>query len=279
MVRRLRNWLALGFVLVCLLADRPTFSQRKFPIPRAEREFTELLAFVDGWGSQNQGDVELFRHWALPFGPLDLQVTKSVGHNEASTLKNMYLGVAGAAFRVDAARLANSFHCGPACTSDRRDGLVKQLPSIERLVTAFRGAKGISIIANWGVRGEYRVNNLYKMGDRFNVTRASPVMGFVPSGTWVPIDGLETFLATLGSAPRQVQELIADLNSLSVAAVVREPDGAIRVVRVGISDNESGLYFAPASKEAPKVGESLRDGRKITFVQELKDGVFFYESS
>lgn len=101
-----------------------------FPVPRAEPEFRKLLPFVHGWAQQNAGDEELFKRWSLLFGPLSIQVTKA-NHGEASSLKNLYLGVSGAAFKVDPRVLANSFHCGPSCVEYRRADLKAKIPRIE----------------------------------------------------------------------------------------------------------------------------------------------------
>src|SRR5262245_63374502 len=70
---------------------------QEFPVPRAEPEFRELLAFVQGWAQQNAGDEELFKRWSLPFGPFSIQVAKS-NHSEATSLRNISLSGLRAAF-------------------------------------------------------------------------------------------------------------------------------------------------------------------------------------
>jgi hypothetical protein len=186
------------------------------------------MGFVNGFGGENKGDGELFRRWSLPFAPMVLQVGKG-SHEETSSLRNLYLGVAGAAFGVDAAKLAASFHCG--------------------------------------------------IGTQANVTFPSPKMGFLPSGAWKPVSEPESYFSSLGVSPASVREVLSEVVALSIAAVVRDLDWGIRVVRIGISDNEAGVHFPSTKSPKVKLGDKLRDGREIKFLQELGKGVVFYEST
>lgn len=59
--------------------------------------------------------------------------------------------------------------------------------------------------------------------------------------------------------------------------MVRDEIG-IRVARVGIGDNESGLVFT--DDRAPfKRGDTLNHGREITLIERLRAGVYFYETT
>jgi hypothetical protein len=180
-----------------------------FPVPRAEQEFQRLLPFVYGWAQQNAGDAELFKRWSLPFGPLSLQVTKA-NHREGSSLKNLYLGVSGAAFKVDPLALANSLHCGPSCVAYRRVDVKSKLPRIEPLVPHFRALTRVRIIANWGLGDDFGVNELFRIMGQQNVTQPSPIMGFVPSDVWHPVKDADEYIKSLGSSPAKVREILKE---------------------------------------------------------------------
>lgn len=258
-------------------AARAADPQPRFPVARAQEEFVGLLHFVRGWGQSNRGDSELFRRWTLPYGPMDLQVAKA-NHDEASALRNLYLGFAGGVFGVDAAKMANSFHCGQTCIDSRRQDLESKVVRIEKLVGAFRKLKGVDILAQWGIPNEFRVNCLFKIFDQVRVSSPSPVMGFLPSSQWDHADP-DSYITSLGASPSAVRAILSELTALSVAAIVRESDGSVRVIRVGISDNESGLHFLLGQKVPYRVGTKLTDGREITVLREIKSGILFYETT
>jgi hypothetical protein len=134
-------------------------------VPRAKQELIDLAGFAKGFGETHHGDANLFQHWILPFAPLDLQVGKAT-HEEASSLRNFYLGYVGATFGVNPGKLANDFHCGPDCTHARFDELVGNLPKIEKVVDEFRKLKGVDVLASWGIKGQFRVNGLFKVFDQ-----------------------------------------------------------------------------------------------------------------
>src|SRR4029450_6715026 len=180
-----------------------------FPVPRAEPEFRKLLPFIHGWAQQNAGDEELFKRWSLPFGPLSLQVTKA-NHNEASLLKNLYLGVSGAAFKVDPRALANSFHCGPSCSEYRRADVQSKYPRIEPLVSHFRALAHIRIIANWGMGDDFRVNELFRIMGQQNLTQPSAIMGFVPSDVWHSVKDADGDIKSLGANTANVREILKE---------------------------------------------------------------------
>lgn len=248
------------------------------PVPRAEPEFRELLPFVQGWAQRNVGDEELFRRWSLPFGPLSLQVTKA-SHGEASSLKNYYLGVSAAAFKVDPLALANSFHCGPSCIEYRRADLKSKLYRIGPLVSKFRTAASIHVIANWGLGDDFRVNELFRVMGQQNLSEPSTIMGFVPSGVWHPVKDADGYFKSLGANPAKVREILNEMQNLSLAALVADTGSVVRVVRVGIADNESGLLFAPGDAAPYKKGDKLNDGRKVILIERLEQRVYFYETS
>ncbi len=270
-----RSWLAVAFVVLAVVPGAR--AQPRFPVPRAQQELMDMAGFAKGFGETHHGDATLFQHWVLPFAPLDLQVGKAT-YDEASSLRGFYLGFVGAAFGVNPGKLANDFHCGPDCTRGRFDELSENLPRIQKVVDAFKKLKGVDVLASWGIKGEFRVNGLFKVFGQTNVTSPSPVMGFVPSASWTPADA-DQYITSLGASPTVVRSVLAAQEALSIAALVREPGGSIRVIRIGISDNEVGLFF-PSGKQTPLTrGVKLPDGRQIVFVREVKSPVLFYETT
>jgi hypothetical protein len=252
-------------------------AQPRFPVARAQQELIDLAGFAKGFGETHHGDAELFQRWILPFAPLDLQVGKAT-YDEASSLRNFYLGYVGAAFGVNPGKLANDFHCGPDCTRSRFDELAGNLPKIEKLVDGFKKLKGVDVLASWGIRGQYRVNGLFKIFDQTKVTAPSTVMGFVPSASWTPGDA-DKYIASLGASPAAVRSVLAMQEALSIAALVREPGGDVRVIRIGIGDNEAGLLFPSGKQPALTRGARLPDGRQIVFLRAVKAPVVFYETN
>jgi hypothetical protein len=236
------------------------------------------VPFLDGWGSANKGDAELFRRWAMPFAPLDLQVGNA-SHDEANDLRNFYLGIAGAAFGVDSRKLPDEFHCGKECVESRKSDLEGKLPRLRALVGDFRQLEGVDLLSIWGMGDDFRVNNLFRIMGRQRATSASDLMGFVPSGHWTPVEDADQYIAGFGGSSDAVRKVLQQMRSESVAALVRGPGASVRLVRIGIGDNESGLLFLESGSPTYSVGEKLPDGREIVFVVRLAPDVLFYESS
>jgi hypothetical protein len=247
-----------------------------FPVPRAQEEFAKLGPHVRGYCGAIEGDNELFRRAVLPFAPMDLTVAKGTGP-ECEVLRNLYLGFVGAFCKVDAAAMAQSFHCGSMCTASRRDGLVRNLRQLKELVRDFVAMNGIDLVSQWGVVGEFRVDNVFVMMGQANETKPSPVMGFIPSDAWEHLSGPDDYLKRKHVSPTAFQSLLGKVKALSLAAVVREKQ-AVRVVRVGISDNESGLLFLNWGVAEPRVGELVSGGRRYSIVEPLEKGIVFYET-
>jgi len=249
-----------------------------FPVARAEPEFRALMPALTEWGQAHRGDTARFERWILPYGPLDLESRKGE-HDECSILRNLYLGMAGRAFDVDPTLIAQSFHCGPECVGRRRADLQSKLPRIEAVVASFIKLTGVHLIAQWGTGDDFRVNDLYRIMGKQRETRPSFVMGFVPSGVWLPVEDADRYSRSLGAAPEAVPDLIREIGELSLSAVVRDPGDVLRVVRVGIADNESGLLFTTGDKPPHQKGDKLKDGREIILIEALKPRVYFYETS
>ena len=274
----MRTLLSLTLTLL-VLSSVVAQHRPAFPVPRAEAEFVPLFGHLKGLGSRVEGSRPAFTLLALPYAPLDLQVTRAASHDEATALKNFYLGIAGAISGVDALAAANSFHCGKGCVESRRDGMKDKLPRIAELVREFDGVPRLTIIAQWGVADEFRVNNVFEMLGRTNESLPSPVMGFVPSDRWRKLASIDEYLAEIKITRERFDPLLARTRELDIAAIVREAHGGIRVVRVGIGDNEAGMLFVGTGAAKPERGRKLADGRQYVVVEQIKPGVFYYETS
>lgn len=260
-------------LLLVTLAQAPA----AFPVPRAEAEFDAAVLNLPAYCQAVAGNVTLFQQAALPYAPLDLQI-RNAKRDEAERLRNLWLGLAGAACSVDSAKLVRNFHCGEKCLFSRRADLLRKLPALRVLVKDFRAASNVRILALWAP-GEWRVNDLYRMrGGGLNEARPSKVMAFVPSSVWTRWDRFESWAKKAKLEPRTAEELLKRIEALAIAAIVREGD-AVRVIRIGLGDNESGLLFQPEKAKPPKVGDALVDGRSYVAVEPVAPGVVFYETT
>lgn len=274
----MKIFLSLALVILCAAA---TVAQNRpsFPVPRAEQEFVALFPHIEGYGGTIKNDQEAFVLAVLPYAPLDLQITKAQSYEEADTLRNFYLGIAGAASGIDSAALANSFHCGKSCVEYRKSDVVGKLTRITNLVAEFNAVPQIKILAQWGIKDEYRVNNVFHMMGQTNESLPSSVMGFIPSDKWKKLESPEKYLEEIKVPKAKFDSMLTKVKEMSLAAVVRDAQENVRIVRVGISDNEAGLLFLKNSFDKPKKGQKMLDGREYVYVEEIKPGIFYYETS
>jgi hypothetical protein len=264
---------------VCSFATVLAQNGPSFPVPRAEQEFEALFPHLENYAGSISGNQKAFTLAVLPYAPLDLQVTKAKTHEEASALKNFYLGVVGAATGINSAALANSFHCGQSCIEYRKSSVVVNLAGISELVDEFSSVSQLEVVAQWGIKDEYRVNNVFHMIGQTNESLPSAMMGFVPSDKWRKLDTPEKYFEEIKVSQAKFDSVLTRLKELSLAAVVRTAEGNIRIVRVGISDNEAGLLFLKKSAKKPKKGQSMIDGKEYIYIEEVKPNIFYYETS
>lgn len=250
-----------------------------FPIPRVEQEFGALIPHLRGVGGIIKNDPKAFALAVLPYAPLDLQITKAQNYEEADALRNIYLGVAGGITGIDSGELANSFHCGKNCIDYRKTDVVGKLSQITQFVVEFRAASQIKILANWGIKEEYRVNNVFHMMGQTSESLPSPIMGFIPSDKWRKLETVEKYLEEIKVPKAKFESLLTKVKEMSLAAVVGDLNGSVRVVRVGIGDNEAGLLFVSKSSDKPSKGQKMLDGREYVYVEEVKPNVFYYETT
>ena len=113
-----------------------------------------------------QGDTKAFITALCQYGPLDLQVRKAVSPAEASRLRYFHLGIAAAASKMPdelAQGLGRPFVDLPGHVEGRRQRLTKELPQIEAFVKRFNAVRQITLLAHWGFKDEYRVNDTFTM--------------------------------------------------------------------------------------------------------------------
>lgn len=257
----------------------PNQSRQSFPIPRAESEFSSLIAFPTGVGFR--GPVELPRYLALasPFGTLDLQVTRADDGDEASLLKNAYLGISGRILKIDTPMLTNSFHCGAECTGQRKELAVKNLKQVRELVDAFLRAKNISIAAQGYSDNRFRINNVFVLGGWIREAIPSPNMGFIPSGQWNEFHDLDEYFEKSHIERADAMRLIDGLKSISFAAIERSGANSVRVFLTGIGDNVAGLLFQNGDAPPPVLRAMSADGLEYVILEEIESGLWYFETT
>jgi hypothetical protein len=251
----------------------------KFPVPRAELEFNRLAVIAQGAGAAGPMDVREYLALAGPFAPLDLQVTRASA-SEASLLKNVYLGTCGAVLKIDTARLANDFHCGPDCTGPRRAYARDRLDRLMGLVASFRTIKRVTVIAQWWEPGSFRVNEMFKLGSWVREAIPSPELGFIPSGQWHEYKTVELFFSTRGIDGAASLALVHKAEELGVGAIARLAGNAVAVfIPGGLGDNQAGVLFNESSPSAPQLGAQAVNGLEYVVVEKLAPGVYYFETS
>ena len=251
----------------------------EFPLPRAEAEFHRLIPILEGAGATGAMDLAQFRALAGPCAPLDLEVSRG-SNSEAGLLKNIYFGTAGRILKIDAAGLANDFHCGPACTSARRQHAVDRLTEIRELVSAFGAARGVTLVAQWQQPESFRVNRAYKLGKLVREAIPSAEMGFVPSGQWKDYESAESYFSKNRIARAQALEVVRLARKAGMAAIVLMPDGSVVVfLPGGVSDNQSGVIFQEAGQPAPRSRGILQNGLEYTYIEKLATGIYYFETT
>ena len=224
-------------------------------------------------------ELEAFLPLTEPYAPLDLQVTKAANAEEASFLRNYYLGVTGRQARIDVAGLANAFHCGPMCTDPRRAFALEHMDALKELASTLKEAKNVRLAAQWGQPGSFRINEMFKIGGWVREAIPSETMGFVPSGQWNEFPDVHSYFTAREIRESSAMLLIQALEATQAAAAVRLSGNAVQVLLSGIGDNQAGLLFQAPTAPAPEVGSRLTDGTEYKIIEELEPGVIYYETT
>ena len=241
-------------------------------------EFRKLIPFaVEACGVVRENPA-IFPYRSFTFGPFGLETRKASSPEEADSFRNLYLGAVGGSCGLAAEQLTAFFFCGPECPRNRREHFVRQLKDVRAVADEFETLAGLRLVAVWAPRGELRVNDVFLMAGQAREAIPSPTMGFVPSGEWKPWPSLNAYLKTLGIAEDAVRGLTQHLLAVGFSAVLRENSG-IRLVGVGVGDNESGIVLTRRATPAPEVGRSLSDNKTYSIVERLAPDVYYYETN
>lgn len=270
-------WLALS--PVCITGQGSDRAQKS----ASAAELDALIAsYVEPYCVPIKGDEKAFTHAVLPYGPLDLQVERAKSLDETRSWKGFYLGVVSTAAQIDVSTLAPPFRfeCGPNCEEYRTSDLSRKLPEISELARDFYSITQLRLIANWEIKNEYRVNNMFQLRGRTSEALPSPIMGFVPSGKWRELKGSGQYLAEIGVSQTKFNSLLTRMQELSLAAIVRDPEGYIKIVKAGRGNDESGLIFHQNFFRKPTTGPMRISGRfdnQYPALLVVEPGIIYYE--
>ena len=247
--------------------------------PQRDIEFRKLMPFVTEACAVVKEDPRIFPYRSFTFGPFGLETRRASSPREADDFRNFYLGlVGGACGMTDAAQLTAHFFCGPECPRNRREHFARQETDIRAIATEFERVPALRLIAVWAPKGELRVNDVFVMSGEVREAIPSPTMGFVPSGEWKSWPGLGAYLKTIGVAEDAVLALTQHVLAIGLSALMREPS-AVRLVGVGVGDNESGVVLTRSPSAVPAVGRVLSDNKTYSIVEKLAPDLYYYETN
>lgn len=279
-----RKYLFLAALAVGSSVGRAAAQEaRAFPVPRAEKEFRALIPYVRSYAERVvQGDERSFVTAVAAYGPLDLQVTKAASGQEAANLKNYFYGIAGGASDMPPEtimRWGMAFPRPAEAVQERKRQVTEHLPQITALVAQMKKTPQITLLAQWGFKNEWRVNNAFYEQGKLREAIPTPVMGFVPSGKWKPYPIPQAYAQTLNIGQPAWDNLLKAFRATPIIALVRQKDGSVRAVRFGTSNNEIGLLFIGGPKTQPTVGTRLQSGQQYALLESVAPGVFYYEAN
>jgi len=134
------------------------------------------------------------------------------------------------------------------------------------------------MVSIWAPVGEVRVNDVFVVGEQIREAIPSPKLGLVPSGEWKLWASMDAYLSTIDTKKAAVDELVQGMRGIGLSALIREAF-QIRLVGVGVGDNESGLLFLRDGSKPPKVGDDRSDGRSYVMVEDVAPAIMYYETS
>lgn len=262
-------------LLIAFMLTSNSYSQSNFPVPRAESEFRSLVVSLIPRAQDFRGDANQFVEQAMSFGLYDLQTLKA-SSTEAATLRNYYLGVMGSAAQVNAANLANRFHCGPPCAENRLKHLTGLLSAIDEAASAFRKINRLTVVTLHETG--HRLGGYFHLDGRYYEAVASPIMGFIPSGNWLLTED-DQVLERLGLTEVSRDNLFDLMRAADLVAMVAAEDGSTRAIWAGIGDNEAGLLFLQKSSPKPVMGALISGAGIIVALERVREGVYFYTTT
>ena len=243
--------------------------------PANDAEVKRVTQFVEEVCAPVKETPEMFLFRAFPLGPLSLEVRRAATPEEAKELRNVHLGIVAGACGLEADEVTEPFACGPECVTGRRQHLVSQLTRLRTVAEGFRRTS-LKVLAIWAPKGDLRVDDVFVLDGVVREAVPSAIHGFVPSGEWKDLESLDAYLGPRKVDGGAVLELADGMRGMGVSALVREGD-RLRVVGVGIGDNESGLLLGAGSE--PGVGSLAADGRRYQVVERVAPDAVFYETN
>ncbi len=225
-------------------------------------------------------DIGKFTGLTQPYAPLDFEVRHADGKH-ASDIRNVLFGYAGATAGLDDSqtpKMANDFHCGPPCATERVRSFLDQNRRVSALVKRFLTAGRVGIVSQWGVPGDLRINDTFVQ--RGTITTFSPLgaVGLLPNSQGKTSSNLVAATGLTASEIEEARAIAAELVALHLAAIVRSPQG-IRVIRTGNSDNECGLLFKKVTVPEPKEGDDFGEGLEIVGITAIAQDIYYFETS
>lgn len=250
----------------------------EFPVPRAEPEFIELLEVPRGFASQNDSSVVSILTAMQPYGPLDLQITGAATHKEISELKNFYFGVTTGILGISPNTLGVLIDCDKKCLRLRRNEIADNLPAFIEVADNFRSANGVKLVGAWGGNAMYRVNDVTQMGNMTLAAVPSVTMGFIPGGRFTEQASLQAALAEREIDPAKVTKLVDSMVNAGAVAVHYGTAGRVEVIRMGLVDNFSGVFFVDSGQAVPAKGDEHPGGGHFSTVERISDNAYFFET-
>jgi hypothetical protein len=246
-------------------------------VERGAEELRAALRDAQTYLEARRPGLERFRELSQPYAPLDLELRGAHSSQEGASTKNFFLGAAGYAAGLPPDRiqaLVRGFFERHG-KLQAKAGWVAQTAAQRALVERFRALGRASVLAAWGT-DEYRVGDVFKVGDEWWTCTPSASLGLAP---WGSRTTLQDPLATGAAAATDVlaaKPLLQEMRRLGIRALVRMPSGTVRVVQDGIADNETGSLFLVGDATPPRKGEELSDGKALLHVEAVGPAVLYY---
>ncbi|WP_419569873.1 hypothetical protein [Rheinheimera sp.] len=261
---------ALTFLVVC-----PVVADNNF---RGESEYRLLITHLMDTCEVVRANPAIFPYRTFTFGPLGLEVRKASNATEANELRNLHLGATAHAYRLQAERITDYFFCGPLCSPSRKAHLIRQPERFRTLAQRFTEIDGLQLLSVWAPKDEVRVNDLFVLSGTAKEAIPSAEMGFVPSGVWKKWPSLTAYLDSIAVTEAQIDTLTAEMRDIGLSALRREKEG-IRLVGVGVGDNESGVLLLKAGANRPKLSQPLADLKQLSILDRVADDLYYYETN
>ncbi|WP_337881265.1 hypothetical protein [Rheinheimera sp.] len=264
-----------SLVALTFLVAGPVIADHRF---RGEEEYRLLIPHLMDACEVVRANPAIFPYRTFTFGPLGLEVRKASNATEANELRNLHLGATAHACKLQAERITDYFFCGPLCAPSRKAHLIRQPERLRTLAQSFREINGLQLLSIWAPKDESRVNDLFVLSGTAKEAIPSAEMGFVPSGVWKTWPSRAAYLDSIAVTETQIDELTAQMRDIGLSALRREPEG-IRLVGVGVGDNESGVLLLNAGASRPKLSQPLTDFKQLSILDRVADDLYYYETN